>query len=79
MHQRTKEGVQTARDNGKQIGILKGQKLVTKKSVAAKEVILKHNLAFGGSLTDKETWKLAGICKTSYYKYKKELQDNICS
>lgn len=77
LHQRTKEGVQTARDNGKQIGILKGQKLVTKKSVAAKEVILKHNLAFGGSLTDKETWTLAGICKTTYYKYKKELEQEL--
>lgn len=77
LHQRTKEGVQTARDNGKQIGILKGQKLVTKKSVAAKEVILKHNLAFGGSLTDKETWTLVGICKTTYYKYKKELEQEL--
>lgn len=76
-HQRTKEGVREARANGKQIGILNGQKLVTKKSVAAKEVILKHNLAFGGSLTDKETWTLAGVCKTTYYKYKKELEQEL--
>ena len=77
LHQRTREGIETARENGKQIGILKGQKLVTKKSIAAKEIILKHNLAFGGSLTDKETWTLAGICKTTYYKYKKELEQEL--
>lgn len=35
---------------------------------------MKHNKAFGGTLTDKETWTLARICKTSYYKYKQELQ-----
>ena len=38
---------------------------------------LKHNKTFGGSLTDKETWTLAGICKTTYYKYKKELEQEL--
>ncbi|EKY22575.1 hypothetical protein HMPREF0369_01509 [Anaerostipes hadrus ATCC 29173 = JCM 17467] len=28
-------------------------------------------------MTDKETWTLARICKTSYYKYKRELQQEL--
>lgn len=46
LHQRTKEGIETARLNGKQIGRQKGDKLITKKSLAAKEVIRKHSKDF---------------------------------
>ena len=73
LHQRTIEGIVTARLNGKQIGQKKGAVLTTKKSVAAKEVIKKHNKDFGGSLSNEDTWKLAGISKMTFYKYKKEL------
>jgi DNA invertase Pin-like site-specific DNA recombinase len=73
LHQRTKEGIETARLNGKQIGLLKGSKLTTKKSIAAKKQILKYNNSFNGSLTNEDTWKLIGISKTSFYKYKEEL------
>lgn len=73
LHQRTREGIQTARLNGKQIGLKKGTKLVTNKSIQAKEIILKHNKAFGGTLNNEETWRLANITKTTFYKYKKEL------
>lgn len=73
LRQRTKEGIETARINGKQIGLKEGTKLITKKSVAAKEIIKKHNKDFGGSLSNEETWKLAGISKISFYKYKKEI------
>ena len=74
LHQRTKEGIETARLNGKQIGQPKGAKLTTKKSVAAKEVILKHSKDFNGSLSDDDCIKLAGISRNSYYKYKAELK-----
>ena len=74
LHQRTKEGIETARVNGKQIGIKKGQKLTTKKSKEAKEIIKKHNIAFGGTLNNKETWTLASISKPTFYKYKKQLE-----
>ena len=67
------EGIETARLNGKQIGLEKGSKLTTKKSLAAKEVIRKHNKDFGGSLSNEDTWKLAGISKMTFYKYKNEL------
>ena len=73
LRQRTKEGMQTARLSGKQIGHASGTKFVTKKSIAAKEIILKHNKTFGGSLNDLETITQAGITRKTFYKYKKEL------
>lgn len=73
LHQRTKEGIETARLNGKQIGIPKGTKLVTKKSIQAKEQIRKYNKSFNGSLNNEDTWKLIGISKTTFYKYKEEM------
>lgn len=74
LHQRTKEGIETARLNGKQIGQRKGAKLNVRKANEAKEVILKHSKDFGGSLEDPEVIKLASISRNSYYKYKKELK-----
>lgn len=78
LHQRTKEGIETARLNGKQIGGVTGKKLITKKSMIAKEKIKKHNKDFGGSLNNEETWKLIGISKMTFYKYKRELQEELC-
>lgn len=74
LRQRTKEGIITARLNGKQIGQVSGRKLVTKKSVRAKELIKKYNKAFGGKLTNEQTWRYVGISKATFYKYKNELQ-----
>ena len=74
LHQRTREGIETARLNGKQIGLKKGKKLTTKKSIAAKKIIKVHSKDFGGSLNDEECRKLAGIARNSYYKYKAELK-----
>ena len=73
LHQRTREGIETARLNGKQIGGIRGKKLTTKKSIKAKEQILKHNKDFGGSLNNEETWTLIGISKMTFYKYKSEI------
>ena len=73
LRQRTKEGMETARLNGKQIGQVKGTKLTTKKSIEAKEIILKHSKDFNGTLSDVDVMKLCGISRNSYYKYKKEL------
>lgn len=73
LRQRTREGILTAQLQGKRIGLPKGTKLETKKAVQAKKVIQKNNKTFGGTLTNEETWKLAGISKTTFYKYKEEL------
>lgn len=73
LRQRTKEGIETARINGKQIGQTSGSKLTTKKSVQAKEMIRKYSKDFGGSLNDAECIRMIGIARGSYYKYKREL------
>ena len=77
LHQRTKEGIETARLAGKQIGAVKGKKLNVKKAQPAKELIKKHSKTFGGTLTDIECMKLIGIANNTYYKYKKELLEEI--
>ena len=74
LHQRTREGIETARLNGKQIGRAKGAEIVTKKSIAAKEVILKHSKDFNGTLTDAEVMRLARLSRNTYYKYKRILR-----
>ena len=77
LQQRTKEGLETAKREGKQIGIKKGQKLVTKKSIKAKEDIKKYSKDFSGSLKDADVIKLCEISRNSYYKYKKELLEEV--
>lgn len=77
LRQRTKEGIETARLNGKQIGAVEGVKLVTKKSIQAKQQIQKYSKDFQGTLKDIEVMKLIGIARNSYYKYKKELVQEL--
>lgn len=74
IHQRTREGSETARLNGKQIFRSANTKVVTKKSIAAKEIILKHSQDFNGGLNDLEVIKLTGLTRNTYYKYKGELK-----
>ena len=73
LRQRTKEGMVTAKLEGKQIGAVKGVKLITKKSIKAKEDIKKYSKDFNGSLSDIDVIKLIKISRNSYYKYKKEM------
>ena len=77
LRQRTKEGMETARLNGKQIGQVKGTKLITKKSITAKEDIKKHSKDFGGTLKDVDVMKLTGLSRNTYYKYKRELIEEL--
>lgn len=77
LHQRTKEGIETARRAGKQIGQKKGTVLTVKKAIYAKQIILKHNKTFGGVLSDSETQIQAGISRNSLYLYKRELKEEI--
>lgn len=76
LRQRTREGIETARQHGKQIGHKEGTKLITKKSITAKAEILKHCREFGGSLNDIDTIKLTGLSRNTYYKYKRELKEH---
>lgn len=75
LHQRTREGIETARLDGKQIGRQKETKVVTRKSIQAKEVIRKYSKEFDGSLNDTEVMKLTGLARNTFYKYKRELRD----
>lgn len=74
LHQKTSEGMLTAKLAGKRVGQPKGAKLVTAKSKKAKEQILKYSKDFDGTLSDVECIKLIGIAKNTYFNYKKELK-----
>ena len=78
LHDRTSEGLKTAKLNGKRVGRQQGETITTKKSIEAKRIIQRHSADFGGSLTDKEVMQMIGtIARNSYYKYKKELKE-VC-
>lgn len=74
LHQRTREGIETARLNGKQIGQIKGAKLTTKKSIKSKKKIIEYSKDFNGTLSDADCMKLIGLARNTYYKYKRELK-----
>lgn len=74
LHQRTKEGLITAKLNGKTIGREEGKKVITKKGEKLKEDIIKYSKDFNGNLCDKEVMVLCNVARNTYYKYKKELK-----
>ena len=74
LHQRTKEGIATARLNGKQIGQKPGAKLVTKKSIEAKKQIQKYSKDFDGQLSDVDCMRMIGLARNTFYKYKREMK-----
>lgn len=74
LRQRTSEGIQTARLNGKQIGQRPEAKLNVKKKAPAMEKIKKYSKDFDGTLKDTEVMQLVGLARNTYYKYKAELK-----
>lgn len=76
LHQRTKEGIETARLHGKQIGGQTGRKLNVKKAAPAKEQIRKYSRDFNGTLNDTNCMKLIGLARNTYYKYKREMKED---
>lgn len=77
LHQRTREGMLTAKLNGKQIGQERGRKLVVKKAATCKDAIKKYSKDFDGTLCDADCIRLIGIARNTYYKYKRELRNAI--
>ena len=75
LHQRTREGIATARLNGKQIGQKQGVKLTTKKSIEAKKQIRKYSKDFDGQLSDVDCMRMAGLARNTFYKYKREMKE----
>ena len=76
LRQRTKEGIETARIEGKQIGQRTGNKLNIKKKAPAMLKIKRYSKDFNGSLSDIECIKLIGVSRNTYYKYKRELKED---
>ena len=74
LRDRTREGIVTARLNGKQIGRQQGSKIQTKKSVECKRKIMKYSKKFNGTLADNDVMALLSISRNSYYKYCRELR-----
>ena len=74
LRQRTREGIETARLNGKQIGRADGTNVQTKKSVEMKEKIRKMAQSFDGNMTDKEVIETLKIARNTYFKYKREMK-----
>ena len=81
LKERTKEGIETARLNGKQIGRKTGSKITTKRSEEVKQIIKAKSKDFSGNMSDVEVIAyVKGITKggkfsrNSYYKYKAELK-----
>lgn len=75
LRQRTREGMLTAKIEGKQIGRIEGSKIETKKAKIMKARMKKMSRAFGGQMSDKEVMETLGIARGTYYKYKKELTE----
>lgn len=74
LRQRTKEGLLTARLNGKQLGRAKGTTVETKKSIKCKRIIRKRFTAFGGDLNASDCCRLCGtngkpIARSTFYRY----------
>ena len=66
-----------ARANGNRVGLRQGTKLVTKKSVEMKKRITELSKDFTGTLNDEEVMNVLKIARNSYYKYKKELREEV--
>lgn len=79
LQQRTREGIETARRNGKLIGgsVTKGKRKNTKLSIESKEKILKHSKSFGGTMTNKELMDYCRISEPTLLKYKKEIRSDL--
>ncbi len=72
---RTREGIKKAHDQGKRSGHEQGTSYETAKAKICKEIIRKHSVSFGGTLSDTEVIRLCGCSKNTYYKYKAELSE----
>lgn len=71
---RTSEGLKQAKLMGSKVGRQKGQTLETKRAKRAKRIISHHYKGFGGELTATQCFTLAGITKSTFYRYLKEMK-----
>lgn len=74
LRQRTKEGIETAKINGKQIGQIKGNSLEIKKAAPAKAIIKEKSKDFDGNNTDVEVMAILSNKTFSYTTSKGEVR-----
>ena len=55
----------------------KGRKLETKKSLECKSIIVQKSIDFSGTMTDPQMIEYLGISRNSFYKYKKQLREQV--
>ena len=77
LKQRTIEGIITAKAKGKVIGRAIGSKIETKKAIENKAKIIKLSKSFNGTLKDSEVLELLSIDRTTYYRYKKQIREDL--
>ena len=77
LHSRIIQGMRESKNSGTRIGLEKGTKLTTKKSIRCKALIQKHAVDFGGTLGDTDVIRLCGCSKNAYYKYKREIKEGV--
>lgn len=75
LHQRTREGLETARRAGKKLGRPEG-KTTSKTQERVKQRILKESRTFGGTKSDLELIASTKVSKATYYRYKRELVED---
>ena len=78
LHKRISDGLREAAARGTKLGLKKGTKLITKKSIIAKKLIKENHVDFDGTLTsDESVRKIIGCSRNAYFKYKKELKEEL--
>lgn len=74
---RTSQTLQVLKKQGVVLGRKEGTKVTTKKSIQAKKRIQELSKDFNGSNTDKDVIAILGITRNTYYKYKRELVEEL--
>ena len=77
LRDRTREGIVTAKLNGKVVGRTRGSKIITKKCKECKQKILNYSKKFNGALGDADVIKLLSISRNTFYKYCRELKSEV--
>lgn len=76
LSKRTSEGLrEAALLRGQKLGRKEGVTLETKKAKRAKKIIRKYYKPLGGPLTAAQTYKVANVTKSTFYRYLKQMRD----
>lgn len=74
---RTREGLRVKKSQGVILGRRVGSKIQTKKSIEMKEKIKLLAKDFGGNLKDIQVIEVLKISRNTYFKYKRELKEEL--